>query len=40
MPNKEEVLLAAKRFGIVDVSASEVSEDRLMGLLRDELGTW
>ncbi|OWM76739.1 probable acyl-activating enzyme 16, chloroplastic isoform X2 [Punica granatum] len=40
VPNKEEVLLAAKHSGIVDASASEVSEDRMMGLLHDELRTW
>ncbi|KAK4779365.1 hypothetical protein SAY86_006893 [Trapa natans] len=40
VPNKEEVLLTAKRSGVVDANASEINKDRMMGLLHDELKTW
>ncbi|CAN4120852.1 unnamed protein product [Withania somnifera] len=40
VPNKEEVLLAAKRSAIVDSETTEVSNEKVLGLLHDELRKW
>lgn len=40
VPNKEEVLLAAKRSAIVDSETTEVSKEKTVGLLHDELRKW
>lgn len=40
VPNKEEVLLAAKRSAIVDSETTEVSKDKALGLLHEELRKW
>ncbi|KAM3327230.1 putative acyl-activating enzyme 16, chloroplastic isoform X1 [Capsicum chacoense] len=40
VPNKEEVLLAAKKSAIVDSEATEVSKEKAVGLLHDELRKW
>ncbi|PQM37085.1 putative acyl-activating enzyme 16 chloroplastic isoform X1 [Prunus yedoensis var. nudiflora] len=40
VPNKEEVLLAAKKLSIVDVNASDLSKDKMTSLLYEELRKW
>ncbi|XP_008222738.1 PREDICTED: probable acyl-activating enzyme 16, chloroplastic isoform X1 [Prunus mume] len=40
VPNKEEVLLAAKKLSIVDVNASDLSKDKKTSLLYEELRKW
>ncbi|KAK6914356.1 AMP-dependent synthetase/ligase [Dillenia turbinata] len=40
VPNKEEILAAAKRKSIVDADASELSQEKISSLLREELQTW
>ena len=40
VPNKDEVLLAAKEMSIVDANASELSKEDLASLLHEELRTW
>ncbi|KAK9933010.1 hypothetical protein M0R45_020224 [Rubus argutus] len=40
VPNKEEALLAAKKLSIVDANVSDLSKDKLTGLLYEELRKW
>ncbi|XP_058009782.1 probable acyl-activating enzyme 16, chloroplastic isoform X2 [Hevea brasiliensis] len=40
VPNKEEVLLAAKKLSIVDANASEMSKERMTSLVEEELRKW
>uniref|UniRef100_A0A7N2LYG7 Uncharacterized protein n=1 Tax=Quercus lobata TaxID=97700 RepID=A0A7N2LYG7_QUELO len=40
VPNKEEVLLAAKKLSIVDVNASDLSKEKMTRLLYEELKKW
>ncbi|KAM3708561.1 hypothetical protein ACB098_02G106900 [Castanea mollissima] len=40
VPNKEEVLLAAKKLSIVDVIASDLSKEKMTRLLYEELKKW
>ena len=40
MPNKEEVILAAKKLSILDSDASELSKDKMTSLLYEELRRW
>ncbi|WCJ27625.1 Long-chain-fatty-acid--CoA ligase 1 [Euphorbia peplus] len=40
VPNKEEVLLAAKKLSIIDADDSELSEKHIINLLREELSKW
>lgn len=40
VPNKEEVLLAAKTLSLVDADASELSKERMTSLLYEELRKW
>ncbi|KAI6693696.1 hypothetical protein NL676_021406 [Syzygium grande] len=40
VPNKDEVLLAAKEMSIVDANASALSKEDLASLLHEELRTW
>ncbi|XP_009630206.1 probable acyl-activating enzyme 16, chloroplastic [Nicotiana tomentosiformis] len=40
VPNKEEVLLAAKRSAIVDSETTELSKEKAVGLLYEELRKW
>lgn len=40
VPNKEEVLLEARRLSLVDDNASELSKQKLTGLLYQELKKW
>lgn len=40
VPNKEEVLLAAKKLSIVDVIASDLSKEKITRLLYEELKKW
>lgn len=40
VPNKEEVLLAAKKLSILDADAFELSKEKVKGLLNNELMTW
>jgi long-chain acyl-CoA synthetase len=40
VPNKEEVLLAAKELSILDANASDLSKEKMTSLLYKELRTW
>ncbi|XP_027165716.1 probable acyl-activating enzyme 16, chloroplastic [Coffea eugenioides] len=40
VPNKEEVILAAKKLSILDSDASELSKDKMTSLLYEELRSW
>ncbi|KAJ4954566.1 hypothetical protein NE237_011349 [Protea cynaroides] len=43
VPNKEEILILAKKLSILDADdadASEISKDKMTSLLREELQTW
>lgn len=40
VPNKEEVLMAAKRLSIVDADATELSKENTISLLYRELRKW
>ncbi|XP_038722894.1 probable acyl-activating enzyme 16, chloroplastic isoform X3 [Tripterygium wilfordii] len=40
VPNKEEMLMLAKKVSIVDADASELSKERMTGLLHEELRKW
>ncbi|GAB4844056.1 Long-chain-fatty-acid--[acyl-carrier-protein] ligase AEE15, chloroplastic [Ancistrocladus abbreviatus] len=40
VPNKEEALLAAKKLSVVDANASELSREKLISLLHEELRIW
>lgn len=40
VPNKEELLLAAKRSAIVDSETTEVSKEKAVGILYEELRKW
>lgn len=40
VPDKEEVLVAAKNLSIIDADATELSKEKMAGLLYDELRTW
>ncbi|CAI9117553.1 OLC1v1018955C1 [Oldenlandia corymbosa var. corymbosa] len=40
VPNKEEVILAAKNLSILDPGASEISKEKLTNLLYEELRKW
>jgi long-chain acyl-CoA synthetase len=40
VPNKEEVLLAAKELSILDANASDLSKGKMTSLLYKELRTW
>lgn len=40
VPNKEEVLAAAKRFSILNANTSELSKEKITGLLHEEIRTW
>lgn len=40
VPNKDELLLAAKKSSIIDADASELSKENMMNLLRGELRMW
>nr|XP_016508747.1 PREDICTED: probable acyl-activating enzyme 16, chloroplastic [Nicotiana tabacum] len=40
VPNKEEVLLAAKKSAIVDSETTEVSKEKAVGILYEELRKW
>ncbi|GAV58986.1 AMP-binding domain-containing protein [Cephalotus follicularis] len=39
-PNKDEVLMAAKELSIVDADASDLSKEKMTGLLYEELRKW
>ncbi|KAI5653785.1 hypothetical protein M9H77_30972 [Catharanthus roseus] len=40
VPNKEEVILEAKKLSILDSDASEISKEKLTSLLYEELRRW
>ncbi|CAL2227710.1 unnamed protein product [Prunus armeniaca] len=40
VPNKEEALIAAKKLSLVDIDASDLSNDRMTNLLYEELRKW
>ncbi|XP_021681516.2 probable acyl-activating enzyme 16, chloroplastic isoform X2 [Hevea brasiliensis] len=40
VPNKEEVLLAAKKLSIVDVNTSDLSKEKVASLVDEELRKW
>ncbi|KAL3506492.1 hypothetical protein ACH5RR_031874 [Cinchona calisaya] len=40
VPNKEEVILAAKKLSILDSDASEISKEKMTSLLYEELRRW
>ncbi|WJZ92486.1 hypothetical protein VitviT2T_011476 [Vitis vinifera] len=40
VPNKEEVLAAAKRLSILNANTSELSKEKITGLLHEEIRTW
>ncbi|XP_052208189.1 probable acyl-activating enzyme 16, chloroplastic isoform X2 [Diospyros lotus] len=40
VPNKEEILVAAKKLLIVDADASELSKEKMMSLLHEEVRKW
>lgn len=40
MPNKEEILSEAKRLSIVEADASELSKQKEINLLHEELRKW
>ncbi|KAK9266743.1 hypothetical protein L1049_025365 [Liquidambar formosana] len=40
VPNKEDILVAAKKLAVVDAGASELSKEKMTGLLYEELRTW
>lgn len=40
VPNKEEVLLAAKKLSIVDANTSELSKEKTASLVDEELRKW
>lgn len=40
VPNKEEILTAAKRSSAVNADASEVTKEKMEGILHNEIQTW
>lgn len=40
MPNKDEVILAAKKLSILDPDASELSKEKMTNLIYEELRKW
>ena len=40
VPNKEEVLIVAKKLSIVDADASELSKEKISSLLYEEVRKW
>nr|DAD24130.1 TPA_asm: hypothetical protein HUJ06_025593 [Nelumbo nucifera] len=40
VPNKEEILEAAKKRSILDADASELSKEKMITLLHEEVRTW
>lgn len=40
MPNKEEIVLAAKKLSILDSDATEISKEKMTTLLYEDLRRW
>ncbi|EEF22686.1 hypothetical protein RCOM_1991630 [Ricinus communis] len=40
VPNKEEVLLAAKKLSIIDANTSELKKEQMASMLDEELRNW